>query len=48
MQTFREMKCEMKVKRELEEGFFVYKRERERLKLFIKENVPEGKSECVA
>lgn len=47
MQTFREMKCEMKVKRELEEGFLCTK-ERERLKLFIKENVPEGKSECVA
>ena len=29
MQTFREMKCEMKVKRELEEGFLCTK-ERER------------------
>ena len=42
------MKCEMKVKRELEEGFLCTKEEREKLKLFIKENVPEGKSECVA
>jgi hypothetical protein len=35
-------------KKRIGRRFFVYKRERERLKLFIKENVPEGKSECVA